>query len=1492
MEEVSFDTELTLLYKRAMDEGLPIELFILRPRTKEDEGVFGTPNTVIESIYEFIDSHPRMSLLELYEELLRVAAFPRNYIKDKISRPLARIYFESKTKTVNPSKKGRTKAFLDVVMEIVEFYYGAFPEKVKSLPNVPNSKLYTTPARDEFIYPPTAAAIRGVQQDHRILRRLIESQKEKVAKIAQNIIDVQQGIKDRVKVPLPRSPIYRKSESVTYDAYLWDPESNIQESIDIRDGFSFFNNLVLSENVPFVQYNAYENQADKSYYKIFRGKTVDTEPTYKNIMIPPEEKLEKKDRNTILMKVWFHHPYETKPVPMHMAPPSAFVTVTMSLQNGTLNFDVPHKDLENSLDRYIESLEDTGEKIDTHGVNTVSEWVILDAVYEAFPKGILFGNRIEEGVKAEIFIYNVDLDWASFAYDITFNPLMRRYLYIEEATHPQSLKNLLSSSVRYAPYPIDEPDIPIEIKRSKVITKRGLSATIRQEYTKLGAAYDLYDPKTNNTLREVLPSATPYILLNISRTANLKAINDFLSIFTHLLVIYNENRAEIIEFYETMMTVKEQRSLFPPPPISEKSIEGKILIELNDLLPELTKRGFARASQGVKKPQGIIESAISGWVRQTFNYNHVVYHKEVLPFPKPDPTEYGTVVLIAYQNNQVMNLVQRQNGELQWKRFSEIKGKVNNPEAWIVCPNDASPFVGLKNKKMDRYSYIPSCFNTPHTNLKVSGAKITTYQYHYLGFREKKSRTKAENILKGNKILKPGQKGFLPPEMVEIFKQYSNTAAESSFLRYGVPTSPNSLLHSVLLALEDPIYFEKKTFAAKEAYVRRVRRYIATRIYPGLLKQELYDRTLNEIWSILCDVDAFLDPSIFYRALEVVFKINIYVYGYITENRESGKMVLPRNKIFHVQPYREWPTVLVLKNWGGAADIVQHPQSELIIEEIKGSKTVMVFDQEMGKINYDVLQQTEIVFMWKITQNGEMEVHQNIYSERTKRYVQPDYDRMIRYRGRYQILDDYGKMRGLVFNYSSDQRITMFFAPSQPVNLPLTTKEKLMKCGDSSQEEDLEEEEDFPRCTSEIATDVFGDPKSITKNPGNMVTGLWFGHDITVYVPIIPTEEYADLPQGDSNPFEAEFDESILRLDKMKKDVNYLQQIVWWLYLVYRHPEYLESSDLQSSESEESEESEGSEKPLEPGSSDSLEPDSLKPGSSESLEPEDLRTLTDFVETYITFDTTFTGDSAFYYNLKGINRTFPDVDTIEDAIASLELQEQTYLLGFDESARSLGQLFRDGKIVFYNRTPTEDGEGFGDKMILWLRQKVQLAVGMEKNRSRPTGIENYYASSRDFQQQTFVSVFVGKVEVKKWLDSITTNAQMHQIHQKGITATLALSTEPFIFKDSNDNKIYHIQNVLGGSKMRALNVGRMWQTQKRNGGWLTPPTTSEYPHIIYGNTIDGLMVLENNLNLRSRVRFQDIPVILGTQRKSTEYLRLLQYNIRGTPRYAAMLELL
>lgn len=1518
MEYPIFDTELTLLYKTANEFGIPIELFILRPRMVGDEDIGGTDYTVIESIYQFIQRNNDLTLKELYQEL---EDFP---MSNQFPTYLAWIYLQLKVPQIDRyeqtrSRKHRTdREFQDAVLEVIKFYV----DLGRVIPGAPKEDLYTEEdGQKVFIDPPSSFAVEGILDQFRGLRELrvpSSTEMRNMKKIAENINENQRQILALVEEPYPRSPIYKKSEHIIYKAYV---SQTVKEEgqlityarpVSREDGFSFFNESYLSEDVPFIQYNALEKGAEKSYYKIFRGETVDREPKYKNIMIPPEEKTEV---DSINMKVWFHHPNETRTTPMHMAPTSAFITVVLSLRNKELSFDVPHvKDLEDSMARYLESLGEASKDIDTYGASTVSEWVILKAVYNALsprnngegPK-LLFDDRVEESVKAEIFIYGPDIDNTTFAYEITFNELLKWYLYIEEFTHPQALQNQLR--VRYAPYPIDDPNVPDIVKRSPYVTKRGLSAAINQEYTGLGEVYDVYDPKENITQRQPFPAKTPYVVLNISRTADTKAIEEFLNTFTYLLPIYMDNKPEIILYYRQYMTVQEQRILFPPPPAVLEPEEREMLIDLNKVLKELTKYGFKRGVQRTSQPKAILKKDIDTWVRQTFINRSITYHKEVLPFPKPEPTAYGTVVLVAFHNDQVMYLVQRPSGVLEWKTREEIEGQVNDPEAWVVCPLDKSPFIGLKdnpNETRDQYPYVPKCFDTLKTSRVISG-KVTRYQKYYLGLKEERARQKAENILVTNKILKPGHKGQLDEkgEIDAILNQYPIKAAKSEFLRYGVPISPNSLLHSVLLALEDPEYYKKVGTEEKEAYVQRVRKYIATKIYPGLLKQELYDRTLGEIWAMLCDVTTFLDPSIFYHALEVVFNINIYVYGYTTgkdgKKAKQGKMVLPRHKIFHTQPYRHRPTILILKNRGSETDVLDYPQSELIIEDIKGAKPVMVFKEEMGRINYDVLQQTARIFTWKITKTNTLEVHQNTYLKATQQYSEPDYSALIDHQGRYQILDDYGKLRGLVFSATNGEGVTMLFDPSQPVNLPLTTKERLASCDEPTQfyEDDVEV---FPRCEPQTAIRVFGKAVARTKNPEGYVTGLWFGTGTQVYVPTVLTQEehFLSLPVGDGNPFETTEDESVFRLDKMKKDLNYIQQIFWWLYIVYRSErEKLQLLWELYTEFRETEREETLTNFLRRQVDFEIEPHQSSIEKMVEEETEPSITFINFVETYVDFDDEYKGDSAFYYDLDGIGRAFPEVDTVEEGIEALTQQEQDYLEDLEDRNLPGGTLFRDGHILFYNRTYVDEitrkrSRGFGEKMVEWLQRKVKLLSGLEDVQPsllrRPKTIENYYTSSKDFISQDFVSVFVGRSEVKKWLNSITTSAQMHKIHRE-ITPALSLSTEPFIFQDIVDKKIYYIQNVIGGSKERALNVGRLWQTKKRNSGWRTPPTEAIYPHVVYGNLVTGLIVLEDN---RTVVRYRDIPIISGSFRRKTPptYLRLLRYNTRGTLRYAAMLELL
>jgi len=1447
--EYDYDTELTLIYKAASDFGIPANFFLLRPRTDEDEDFKGTHYTVIESLSDVIYRlfNEDKSLSEIYRQVQELSTLPIS------PEDVAMIYLDITSPIREEStSKFRDRRFLESISEVIKLYR----ETNTGIPGVPRGKEFDEEGN------PIAEAIETIYRNFLSWDKKIGEKVEEAHRIAQNIRNLHGDIYDLAEKPYEYGPISRKSENITYKGYKLT-EGGVVEleegkgkeimetvgetepielteftgstPITIDDGFLLFNNAHLSEDVPFVQYNAFEKGVMNSYYKIFRGETIDKEPNYKNIIIPPEEIT---TPNTIYLKVWFHYPTDSKRSPMHLATASSFITIEYDLARNQLSFEIPHtKDLEGEMESDI---------IAEYGVESISEGIIVKAIYSAL--NILeLKDREEEGIKADILIYGPELDWTSFSYAVSLHPILRRFLYIEESTHPQSLKNQLS--VRYDPYPTNEPEIPENLKQTKFISKHGLSATIKQYYTIPGATYSFYAPEEMQTSEIVFDNPIPYISLSISRTANIKAIEEFLNMFIYLLPIYIKVKPSIIENYLQYLTREEYSLLFEEGE-AEEELEAGALINLKAILPGLTKGGFARASQGTHKPKAIRKEDISDWVKETFKYHNADYHKQVLPFPKPTPTpELGSVILVGYIDEQVQYLVQSPTGETEWKPQSSIEGEFLEPEAWVVCPTDEDPFIGVKENKVpttkERYPYIPHCYNSPQTDPYQKGA-VTGYQKYYLGVQEGKSRSKAENILITDKVLKPGGKGKLNSILVEkILNQYPKKSPNGKFYRYGVPQTPNSLLHAVLLALEDPEYLKLENDKLKEEYAKQVRKYLASQIYPGLLKQELYDRPLEEIFRMLCDVDTFFDPSIFYRTLEVVFNINIYTYGYVVQGEESGQpeLVIPRHKIFHTQPYRSKPTILILRNWGGATDMLEYPQSELIIEEIKGSKSVMVFGEEMGRINYNVLQETAATITWKFSKDGQFEAHTNIYSEEENQYSNPDYSALINHQGLYQMLDDYGKMRGLIFS-SQEENVTMFFTPSQPVNLPLHPRERLASCDDVMQE--YNEDGPIARCSADTAVSIFGSPISITKNQEELVDGLWFGKEAQVYVPVIPSLEYADLQVGEPNPFETNIDKSVLRLEKMKRDLDMIQQIIWWLYLTPQK------------------EVEGKVSP-----------------SPQFFE---------FTEKYFTWDKSEEIiDSALYYNLSGIERNFPDVKNVEEAISILSIQERSIIEG---EPAFFHPLFKDGKIQYYNHN-------FYRKMSEWLRRKVEISVGFEV--SLPKVIQDYYATAKDFHPQLYVSVFVGKTELKKWLESILSGTQIHEIHTK-ITPSLTLSLEPFIFQDVTDGKIYHIQNVVGGSKNRALNVGWTWYTQKRNLGSKAPPTTVNYPHLIYGDSISGLILLEENLAGEGiPIRYQYLPVIFGksTGEKGTSptqkpsfHLRLLQYNLTGTRRYAAMLELL
>ena len=176
----------------------------------------------------------------------------------------------------------------------------------------------------------------------------------------------------------------------------------------------------------------------------------------------------------------------------------------------------------------------------------------------------------------------------------------------------------------------------------------------------------------------------------------------------------------------------------------------------------------------------------------------------------------------------------------------------------------------MKNLNKTIYTEIPCCKKLPQKREKVVKQDIT--------------------------------RGDLDKQIKYILNNYNKL--DNHFTIYNVINDKNSLLHCVCSALQQVDYLHSKD---KSSYVEQLLTTISNKTNFGLLKQELYDKDVDTIKTMFLN-NVFLDPKLYYRALEEYFDINIYVF-------ESENILdIPRFRQFHTRPLRlNRKTILIYK---------------------------------------------------------------------------------------------------------------------------------------------------------------------------------------------------------------------------------------------------------------------------------------------------------------------------------------------------------------------------------------------------------------------------------------------------------------------------------------------------------------------------------------------------------------------------------------------------
>lgn len=958
--------------------------------------------------------------------------------------------------------------------------------------------------------------------------------------------------------------------------------------------------------------------------------------------------------------------------------------------------------------------------------------LILERIQKALPFQLNGDNIKETGISGEFFMYGVGIDYIYFPDMVLNDDLMSTYLFIKEMTHPFADKKQMK--IYYHSY-------SDELEDENVIPS-SIGVSIVQFYANGGETISIM--KDGLISQRVLEPGETYIRCKITQADSIEVAESFVEIFSRLMNYYDVNKGTVQELYEQFipeLIQVERLGKF----LSSPARKGTSKIDkLRDIAPDVFVSGYARRCQ--RQPIALAPEEVEDWKEQTFVDKDQVKHRQVLSFPKENPIyNFG-------------------------------------------CSDPEKPYPGLiVNKDLsnkEEYPYLPCCFKVDQT----APGKKTPYNV-YTGAVKPDKPVKTSYKVLTDKIAAPGGQGLLPTAITNLVEKYTD---DSDIVRMGVMRSPNSLLHCLSVAMNDQKY-NNRTNAEREQYISSIRRVIAQRTVPALLKQELYDVDDDEIKRRLSDPDIFLDPNLYYRAVEEVYNLNVYVFG--LDKNGSGDLETPRFNLFHSEfPSLDRMSVLIYRTWGSDTDNLTYPQCELIVAQNRESgDMITVFPSDMSKFMHNALLNMNRTITWELTAmpDGKTETvaRDNIYSL-------VNYYDLIQRSATKQILDDYGKLRGLVFPKSldstvSDEEITMIIPPGQPQNLPTTN---------------------IVRSTFQSVIQVFGLPTSVTRNLQGDITGLWYPIlDLTygIYMPIkivqkslVPPQ--LDLPDGPANDMvEPDGEDVAERLFKLRRDLNIITQVLVWLFIIARSVQ-------------------------------------------------ETISVSEFINSHMAIGNDVVEDSATVYDFSNIGRKFPPVKTVEEGIEEMSRRVPTLFTVIDKK-----------RILLYSRK-------FFDGILYYMEKYVKEYLKPET--PIPLHIEREVLVSSDFKEQPNVAVFTNRADMSIWLKSHSNLfADKIVIHDK-LDVSRELLTEPYLYT-SPIGKIYMIQNVIEGQKMRAINVALEWYLRKINLGYNsqgyeeTPPV-----HVVYGvSTALTPVLLENKAG------------------ETTNYLQLIRYS---PGKYAAMLPLL
>lgn len=279
---------------------------------------------------------------------------------------------------------------------------------------------------------------------------------------------------------------------------------------------------------------------------------------------------------------------------------------------------------------------------------------------------------------------------------------------------------------------------------------------------------------------------------------------------------------------------------------------------------------------------------------------------------------------------------------------------------WFVCPKDSDPVVNMQTNYQDktgRIKFLPCCLESEkvkdNDELVVKGSN-------------RRGITEFINSLGSIGALNNTLSTFLS---ISFYKDGTYT-----FLRQGSTIEDNEMSYlnsaiiSVLIATEKSVIPNRVlsllTIKDIQDNITAVRELMA-KLPPDIYKQELYDMSDKDIIESILDPKTFIDPYLYYRGLEVIFDIQLFVFtsnigrkNPISDEEDNlpiSSLELPRFKHTHIRNNTGKDIICLYKNYGTINKTTDIPPCELLICTEKDTKNFAKKVNSSNKSFFDSL---------------------------------------------------------------------------------------------------------------------------------------------------------------------------------------------------------------------------------------------------------------------------------------------------------------------------------------------------------------------------------------------------------------------------------------------------------------------------------------------------------------------------------------------------------